>query len=213
MPERLLVDIGNSRAHVYHPTTSSIEHLDMDEALQQYANNDVYYISVNSRFDEKLSSLPKWHNVSSDIHIDGEYNSMGVDRRALCLSRSDGIYIDAGSAITVDRVLDGKYDGGFIMLGIKASLEAYGEISAALSVDLLSDIDQKQLAFDTQYSVSYGIITPIISAIKQASMSLPLYFTGGDGEWLSGYFKDSIFDESLLFKGMSKAIASTKGQR
>jgi len=207
----ILVEIGNSRAHIYLPSSKTIEHLDIDQAIDKYATDVVKYISVNNRYIQKLNSLKNWQDISPSLHIDGQYSTMGIDRVALCLSRGDALYVDAGSAITVDRVVDGKYDGGFIMLGIKASLNAYSEISKSLDVEFKKDIDISHLAFDTQSSVSYGIISPIIDAINNASGPLPLFFTGGDGEWLSSFFKDSTYDESLLFVGMSSAIASTKG--
>lgn len=207
----MLLEIGNSRAHIRLPLSDKIEHLDIDEAITKYSNKHAVYISVNGRYTKKLTSVKNWKDISSEIHVSGQYDSMGVDRVALCLSRGDGLYVDAGSAITIDRVKGGKYDGGFIALGIEASLKAYRNISKKLVVELDKNIDMDTLAFDTQTSISYGIISPIIDAIANVSQSLPIYFTGGDGEWLSEFLENSIYEEGLIFEGMSNALASTKG--
>ena len=48
---------------------------------------------------------------------------MGVDRRALCLSHENGIFVDAGSAITVDVVEEGRYQGGYIFPGFESPVK------------------------------------------------------------------------------------------
>jgi len=58
----------------------------------------------------------------------------GLTRKALCLSYDSGLFISAGSAITVDIVENRLHKGGFILLGIQAYLKAYRDISKALQI-------------------------------------------------------------------------------
>jgi len=204
----LLADIGNSRVHIYDG--NQVIHISHEEAVQSYNNKEIFYICVNSNIKAKIKDLTSWIDISSLIHIKGEYDTMGIDRKALCLSCENGILVDAGSAITVDVVKEGQYQGGFILLGINSWLKAYKGISDALDVELNPHCSLSSLPKTTKDSISYGIIASIKTIIDANSSHLPIYFTGGDGEWLSSYFTDSIYDEFLVFKGMKKALKENK---
>lgn len=200
----LLADIGNTRVHIYDG--KDVIHLSHEDALQTYKDKKLFYICVSFDMKEKIKDFALWRDLSDIVHIKGEYDTMGIDRRALCLSHFEGIFIDAGSAITVDVVNKGRYEGGFILLGINAFLKAYKSISGVLDVDINRDCSITQLPKTTKDSISYGIIASIKAVIDNQSSHLPFYFTGGDGKWLSKYFEGSIYDEFLVFKGMEKAL-------
>ncbi len=200
----ILADIGNSNFHVYNG--KEVEHLSYDEAIQKYVDKEVFYISVNHALEKKITEITNWKDISSFMKIKGEYLTMGVDRKALCLSHEDGIFIDAGSAITVDVVDTGKYEGGFILPGIQAYLESYRSISTVLETDLNKELSLERLPSTTKEQISYGIIASIKSLIEKHSDGKTLYFTGGDGAFLSTFFKDAHYDEILVFKGMQKAL-------
>jgi len=200
----LLADIGNTRVHIFDG--KNVLHLSHEEAIAGYRTVPLLYICVNHTIKSRLEYIAPWEDVSNCLSIDGEYETMGVDRKALCLSHSNGIFIDAGSAITVDIVRNGVYQGGFILPGIKAYLESYKMISPALDIALNRECSLVSLPRTTKDSVSYGIIASIKAVIDNHKTDLPLYFTGGDGEWLSSLFPNSKFDELLVFKGMQKAL-------
>ncbi len=200
----LLADIGNSRVHIYNG--KDVIHLSHREAIAQYGNRDVKYISVKHQLKERLSSLDNWEDISPLIKIENEYETMGIDRKALCLSHRDGIFVSVGSAITVDVVEDGVYQGGFILLGLKAYLEAYSSISPALKVELNQEVSLEELPTTTKDAISFGIIASIKTLIEQHRLDKQLYILGGDGEFLSQFFRDSIFDETLIFQGMRVAL-------
>ncbi len=200
----LLADIGNTRVHLYDG--KSVVHLSHEEAIAQYHSAPLLYICVNHAIKSRIEQISPWEDISSCLSIDCEYETMGVDRKAICLSHPDGIFIDSGSAITVDIVRNGIHQGGFILPGIKAYLEAYKMISPALDIELNRGCSLKSLPSTTKDSVSYGIIASIKTVIDSHKTDLPLYFTGGDGEWLSSFFPNSKFDELLIFKGMQKAL-------
>jgi type III pantothenate kinase len=124
----------------------------------------------------------------------------------LCLSHSEGVFIDSGSAITVDIVAKGKYVGGFILPGLKAYINSYKAISPILDVALNRELSLESLPGTTKDGISYGIIAYIKALIDQHSDGKTLYFTGGDGVFLSSFFEDAMYDEMLVFNGMQQAI-------
>lgn len=206
--QMLLADIGNSRVHLYDG--KRVLHLSHEDALRQYHTSAVVYISVSNALQPKLSSMGAWQDISECLNLQGAYSTMGVDRKALCLSRDDGVFVDAGSAITVDVVKQGVYQGGFILLGIQAYLRAYKSISPVLDIELERGYPFDSLPKTTKDSISYGIIASIKNTIDTHRDNLPLYFTGGDGKWLSSFFTDVIYDETLVFQGMQKALKDTR---
>jgi len=198
----LLADIGNTHIHIYDTSKDIVTHLPHQEGINLYRDEKIFYISVNISLEDKIKSLTNWINISLKISLDGAYNGMGVDRRALCLSHRDGVFIDAGSAITVDIMENGLYQGGFILAGLKSILKSYQDISPILNIDINYDISVDRLPLTTKDGISYGIIAPIKTIIEKHQKDRRLYFTGGDGEYLSSFFKNGLFDERLVFKGM-----------
>jgi type III pantothenate kinase len=203
----LLADIGNTHFHIFDG--SCVEHLSYDEALERYKAQELYYISVQHQYEKRFRAIETWHNVAEYIVLPHSYETMGVDRQALCKSVKRGILVDAGSAITVDSVKDGVYQGGCILPGIKAYLKAYEGISSALKTTLNSQVELSKFPFSTRDAISYGIIASIktlIATYQNENQELPLYFTGGDGAFLATFFKDALFDETLVFKGLQQAL-------
>jgi type III pantothenate kinase len=205
----ILADVGNRHVHIWED--GQVLHLSLMDAMEQYGTEEVYYINVSSAYSDTLAALEEWEDISEALTIKGEYDGMGIDRKALCLSHDNGIFVDAGSAITVDKVVNGVYQGGFILPGIHAYAKAYADISPILDVELDRSTDLDSLPKSTQSSVSFGTIAPLIAVIEKIRSGFPLYFTGGDGTWLSTYFSDAQVDETLLFEGMKKSI--TRKQR
>ena len=204
----LLADIGNTHFHIYNG--SEIEHLSYDEAIAKYSQEALCYISVKQQLDSSIENIPSWKNISRQIDLEGAYETMGVDRRALCLSHENGIFVDAGSAITVDIMEEGRYMGGFIFPGLKAMLQAYASISPALETELNETIRLEQLPATTKDGISYGIIASIKALIDKHSDGKKLYFTGGDGKFLSSFFEEATYDEMLVFNGMRKVMKESE---
>ncbi len=204
----LLADIGNTHFHIYNG--SEVEHLSYEEAIAKYSKERLCYISVKQHLNATIENIATWKNISSQITLEGAYETMGVDRRALCLSHENGVFVDAGSAITVDMMEDGKYRGGFILPGLKAMLQAYASISPVLDTTLNETISLAQLPATTKDGISYGIIASIKALIDKHSDGKSLYFTGGDGEFLSSFFEEATYDEMLVFNGMRKVMKESE---
>jgi len=200
----LLADIGNTYFHICNGKT--VEHLAYDAAIAKYQSEALCYISVKHQLSLEIEQITNWKNISSLMKIENEYDTMGVDRKALCLSHKDGLFVDAGSAITVDVMEDGIYCGGYIFPGLKVMLNAYAGISSVLDVELNKQISLEQLPSTTKDGISYGIIASIKALIDKHNKGKTLYFTGGDGKFLSSYFPDAIYDETLVFQGMKKVL-------
>ena len=200
----LLADIGNSRVHIYDG--EKVVHLSHQEAMEQYCNQKLKYITVKHQLKKELESLEKWENISELMQIEGQYLTMGIDRKALSLSHKTGIFVSAGSAITVDVVEEGRYLGGFLLPGVKAYIEAYASISPALKTELNPKVSLEALPKTTQDAISFGIISSIKTLIEKYQTDKKLYISGGDGKLLSQFFTNAIFDETLIFQGMKNAI-------
>lgn len=204
-----LVDIGNRYAHLFDG--KDILNLEYKELFKKYKNSKIYYINVNLDIKDKLKQNSNWINLESFVKLDGSYNGMGIDRQVLLLSRDDGIYIDAGSAITVDLKINSKFIGGTILPGIWRVKECYKDISSLLKIDKIENININELPnYTTNQSISYGMIAPIIALIEKINnKNLPIYCTGGDGELLSNYLNGN-FDKFLIFEGMQKVIKENR---
>jgi len=202
----LLADIGNTHFHIFNGR--EIEHLSYEDAMSKYSKKELSYISVNQELEGKISNIPSWKNISDNIQLKGAYDTMGIDRQALCLSHEEGVFVDAGSAISVDVVEKGVYQGGFILPGLKAYLESYRAISPVLKTKLNKDLNLDTLPLTTKDGISYGIIASIKALIEKHSEGKKLYFTGGDGRLLSTFFEDAIYDEMLVFDGMQNALCA-----
>lgn len=199
-----LCDIGNSNVHLSH------EGREWTMALEKFhsfsTTEDLYYINVNKSMDEVLNNHKNYINLEPYLELDTIYQGMGVDRVAACYTISDGIVIDAGSAITVDIMSGGLHLGGYILPGLSASLETYKAISPVLDIRLNPNIAIDALPQKTEDAVSYGIIKPLLMIFKETCRDKNIYFTGGDGKFFSRFFKRSIYDKSLVFRGMQKAL-------
>jgi len=90
--------------------------------------------------------------------------------------------------------------------GLKALLAAYADISPVLKTELKENISLTQLPTTTKEQISYGIIASIKALIDQHRADKPLYFTGGDGKFLSVFFEEAVYDEMLVFNGMREAL-------
>jgi type III pantothenate kinase len=200
----LFADIGNTRIHIYNG--DKVIHLSHDEGIECYADQELFYITVKHQLKDRLASLENWKDISSLMVLPNGYTTMGIDRKALCLSGKDGVFVSAGSAITVDIMKRGIYQGGFLLLGLRAYIDAYASISPALKSELNRNISLEQLPQTTKDGISYGIISSIKMLIEKHQSDKKLYISGGDGEFLSSFFDNAIFDETLIFQGMKNAL-------
>ena len=198
----ILCDIGNTSYHFLEGDVETKQDAKSFDAST--IKDDVYYISVNPNIDKYLSKLSNWHDLRSAIEWSKYYETMGVDRIVACEAIVDGLIIDAGSAITVDTVTNGTFDGGFIYPGLDAMQESYRNISSRLDYSLNFELDLDKMPQNTQDAISYGILRTLYSEVSRHNKKI--YLTGGNAKVLSKIFPDAVVDELLLFRGMKKMM-------
>jgi type III pantothenate kinase len=201
----ILADVGNTHMHIYEE--GRVLHLEPEDAIDAFGERILYYICVDPKAREKIMAETYWRDLEPRIDLPGSYEGMGVDRRALCLSRDEGLFVDAGSALTVDRVVGGRYEGGMILPGLHAYRRVLAEISPVLDREPDWNCDPGSLPKGTSEQLGYGIIAPIYHEILRLRKGLSLYITGGDGRIVASWFDDALYDETLVFQGMKKALA------
>ena len=203
-----LCDVGNTNASFFE--NGKITKIKLENFKDFKSDEKIYFISVNDEMTSKLQNLPKFVNLEPYFELDTIYEGLGIDRIASCYAIKNGLIIDAGSAITIDVMMNSMHLGGAIIPGISHVLKACEAISPRLKISLNSQVSLDALPQKTADAVSYGVIKPILLLIESMANGLKIYFTGGDGEFLSRFFADSIYDRMLVFRGMQKLIEQKK---
>lgn len=200
----LLCDIGNTFFHFFYKGRVWKE---QPNALSRKKEDVcIYYISVNSRNERKLlESHSNCKNIASLITLDTIYKGLGIDRKAACFGIENGVIVDAGSAITIDIIQECVHLGGYILPGIESYKRLFSNIDV-LNVEFNLSVALDNLPQNTRDAVSYGYLKSIILGIDSIAKNNQIYFTGGDGKFLSRFFPNSLYDNTLVFKGMEKAI-------
>lgn len=199
----VLCDIGNTSVTFFE--NGKISRIDVGK-FDPKNYQKVYYICVNDAIAKQLNTAKNFINLEPYFALDTIYQGLGIDRIAACCGVKDGVVIDAGSAITIDIMSSGMHLGGYILPGIAAQLKSYENISPRLKFVLNTQVELEAYPQKTQDAISYGIVKPIVTLLNAIAGNKNLYFTGGDGEFLSRYFKNAIFDRTLIFRSMATII-------
>ena len=198
----ILCDIGNT----------SYDFLDGDTNYKESAKTfnpktitkKVFYICVNPHVKKVLTELPNWIDVAWHVDMQKYYETMGVDRVFACEAVNDGVIVDAGSAITVDVIKDGVFEGGFIYPGIKAMEQTYKNISSVLDYSFNFELNFDIMPKNSQDAISYGYLKTLYAEVMRHDMEI--FLTGGDADKFAKIFPHAKIDKNLIFKGMKKII-------
>jgi len=178
----------------------------MHESIPTF-NETVYYISVNETALLKLKlNCDELINLEPYVNFETSYIGMGLDRKVACVGFDNAIIVDAGSAVTVDIMKNSKHQGGFILPGLKKLKEIYPAISSILDIDFNVKVNLDTIPLNTQDAISYAILKSIVSPIVEIAGEKPIIFTGGDGEFLSKFIKNSTYKQNLIFENMEGII-------
>lgn len=198
----LLCDIGNTSYHFYEDGRAYKEStLDFNPAT---LTQKIYYICVNAEVNKKLQKLQNWIDISSFVDKTKYYESMGIDRIFAVEAVAHGVVIDAGSAITVDVIRNGLFEGGYISAGVGAIEQTYKNISSALAYSINFECDFAIMPKNSRDAISYGFLKGLYLEVE--SHKLPILLTGGDAQKLKQIFPDAQVNEMLLFEAMQKII-------
>ncbi|WP_345986484.1 type III pantothenate kinase [Sulfurimonas sp. HSL-1656] len=200
----LLCDIGNTSFHFYDEENGR----DYREPAATFDPAEVtvpvYYINVNAALQPRLDGLENWTDLRTSIAWEDYYATMGIDRVAACEAVEEGVIVDTGSAITVDVVRGGRFEGGFIYPGVSALSETYRRISPRLDSSFNFDMQLDKMPKNTKDAISYGALGLLAREVR--TYGLPVYLTGGDALKLMPLFGAPNHEPLLLFSGMKKII-------
>jgi type III pantothenate kinase len=198
-----LIDIGNTNIKTYHDGEIRVQKADKNAT---FPKEKFYYICVNAHYHDSLKKMPQAINLEDFIDFETRYKGLGIDRKVVCKSFKNGVIVDAGSAITVDVMREGKHEGGFIMIGLRTFQQSFATISDALIYEIDEKIDLSQLPQNTKDALNFATFQSVICAIEKVRGDLPLLFCGGDGKRLMDFFDDASYHDSLVFEGMKEVI-------
>lgn len=198
----ILCDIGNTTYHFLDKDFDYKE--DVKSFTPSTIKEKTYYISVNATVKNELDQLENWIDLSQFINRADYYETMGIDRIFAVEAVENGIIVDAGSAITVDVVKSGKFQGGFIYPGRRAMQQTYENISPALAYSFNFECDLDIMPKNSQDAISYGYLKTLYSEV--ISHNMPIILTGGDADEFKKIFKDAKVDKELIFSGMKKIM-------
>ncbi|MFT5662133.1 MAG: type III pantothenate kinase [Sulfurimonas sp.] len=197
-----LCDIGNTSYHFLH------KNLDYKESVEtfnpQTIQEKIYYICVNPNIIKVLAELDNWIDLAQYTDMKNYYETMGIDRIVACEAISDGVIVDAGSAITVDLVKSGVFQGGFIYPGSRAMGKAYSNISPALEYEFNYQLDLQSLPKNSRDAISYGYLKMLHTEVVSQNESI--YLIGGDAHKLLHIFPNAEINQNLIFDGMKKIL-------
>lgn len=246
---KLAIDDADGYEYLGAFTTNKIT---SDEASSQFLNqldftpSNVYVSSVASasiEMEVRTAIADKWGLLpvfmSTQRACCGVKNGyseplqLGVDRwlamlGARSLTKNSFIVIDAGTAMTVDSVDNGKHQGGLIVPGLTTMREGLVKNAAQLREDcqsirlpetkpvegvssLLATDTQSAICGGTLYMASAFVNNLLFDLQQKKSHPYKIYFTGGDGLLLSSLFSgQSQYIEDLVLLGIINVKESLK---
>ncbi len=172
---------------------------------------------VFQRFVEKYLNVEHhWIEASNDLGVIWNVKNpseIGADRVANVLGVIDetknAIIIDAGTAITIDVLRSGSYEGGAILPGLMTAAYSLFEKAAKLpQVDLYPSVNF--VGKDTAENIRIGIVKGTAHAINGLVKDIMtiyeetpvIYLTGGHGTILTRFVKHDKFLLDLTLRGM-----------
>lgn len=157
-----------------------------------------------------LEKLPKWFSLGSTSR-----NQIGKDRVMAMLGAykkviSYGV-VDAGTACTIDYVVDGEHKGGYVIPGLQMSRSILSEQTAQIApLDNYLCSARLEPGHSTQVAVEHGIRISLIATVHNAIQDSPwplneVNVTGGDGEWLFKHLRGTAkLKNDLVFEGIHR---------
>ncbi len=172
-----------------------------------------YVASVNPPITRQLTDWVESHGMSIRVLTNHEFpvrcnvasiDRVGADRLAAAVATNalrdvnrPAIFIDAGTAMTVNAIsAEGTFLGGAILPGTDTSLRALAHDTAQLphvELDLSISEPPKAIGIDTDEAIRSGVFWGLVGAARQLADEMRkslgshphLFVTGGFGPWLS----------------------------
>lgn len=182
---------------------------------------------ANGSLVEKLSHWAHGNGIAVQIaetsaHAGGvscgysDVASLGVDRWLAAIAayhhvgKSPVVVVDAGSALTVDVVVDGQHLGGYIVPGVSLMRRSLAVGTSQVKVSAKEDLNDLTLGINTQDAVCHGTLLMILSMIKQVTRDtratvggdVELLLTGGDAPLLCQSLPNAKLYDHLVLDGL-----------
>lgn len=164
------------------------------------------YLGIKNLWVEASDGLGVKWNVKNPAEI-------GADRIANVLGAAkvcnDAIILDCGTAITIDVLMSGCYEGGAILPGLMTAAHSLFEKTAKLpQIDLYTP--QECVGKDTAENIRIGIVrgtahalNGLVQEVKNCFKNNPtIFLTGGQSRILETLIHCDLKDPDLTLKGM-----------
>lgn len=125
------------------------------------------------------------------IEVDVRFPPLvGLDRlfdAVAAASRTpDALIVDAGTAVTIDRISCGVFRGGAILPGFFSMAKVLHETTAKLPMVDCTIGTGEWPGRDTEAAIRAGVIAAVVGAVERlARSSATVFVTGGDGPFLA----------------------------
>ena len=151
------------------------------------------------------------------IAVDYDRSTLGVDRVAAAVGVSSAtpvLIVDAGTAVTIDLVADGRFLGGNISPGLRLRFRSLNAFTSRLP-RVFPEGDIPAFGYDTRTAIRSGVVNGLIAeitaaynAVKTKYENLELVLTGGDasliGPMLESNGVNFIADSEAVGRGLTR---------
>jgi len=172
---------------------------------------------IFQRFSEKYLGIKNlWVEASEGLGIKWNVKNpmeIGADRVANVLGAAktceNAIVLDCGTAITIDVLMSGSYEGGAILPGLMTAAHSLFEKTAKLpQIDLYTP--QNCIGKDTAENIRIGIVrgtahalNGLVEEVKICFNNEPtIFLTGGQSKVLEKLIHCDVKDPDLTLRGM-----------
>lgn len=158
--------------------------------------------------------------MAAKAHCAGLHNGyqnpvlLGVDRWMATLGawvqvKTSCLVVDAGTALTIDAVVDDRHVGGYILPGLSMQRQTLGQHTALIGAP--SDAGFVGWGRTTSSAVGNGTLFSVVATIERALVELQrgvddtcsLFVTGGDAQAIATLLGvPAVVSEDLVFRGM-----------
>ena len=245
----ITVDIGNSSIKIGVSESRALDWIsnwsgqivDLDPNLLPLLPRgaaDWWICSVNQPALEELQTWLKTNRANDPVHVINRRgipmavnvdspDCVGVDRLVAAYAASlrhpdrDLVIVDAGTAVTVDAVSDGKFIGGTISPGSRIEFEALLTQADQLPLIDGSEIPENVIGKSTEDAIRSGVlfgqvgsITFLAAEIAKQLSEPKVIATGGGATQLQKLLPDSWeFAPTLVLDGIRTLINESGSER
>ncbi|TMN33781.1 type III pantothenate kinase [Pseudoalteromonas sp. S2755] len=222
---KLLIDVGNTavkyalehEGHISPVKGNNIEWHKLTAIICSQVGKGTGLQWVESRASEFGLVLEQAQVSASRAGVTCAYptfQNLGIDRWLAVLAahdlypEQDVIVIDSGTATTVDVVTaEGKHLGGWIVPGIDLMISSITARAERVFCDDNTPF-ASEFAENTSEAVKNGALAATLGLVHRAKQLLSnesalVLCAGGYGELIKNHIESAVFDDLLVFKGLS----------